>query len=32
MDIEIITEILELDTYGFSGIASNGDYAGTAFK
>lgn len=32
MNIEIITQPLELDTYGFSGIALNGDYSGTAFK
>lgn len=32
MDIEIITKTLELNVYGFSGIATNGDYAGTAFK
>ena len=32
MNIEIITEALELNCYGFSGIASNGDHAGTAFK
>ena len=32
MDIEIITEILELDIYGFSGVVTNGDYAGSAFK
>src|SRR5258705_11698900 len=32
MNIEIITRALELDIYGFSGIASNGDHAGTAFK
>jgi hypothetical protein len=32
MNIEIITKGLELDLYGFSSIASNGDYAGTAFK
>jgi len=31
MNIEIITKVLELDSYGFSGIALNGD-AGTAFK
>ena len=32
MNVEIITEPLELDVYGFSGIVSNGDYVGTAFK
>ena len=32
MNVEIITEPLVLDVYGFSGITSNGDYAGTAFK
>ncbi len=32
MNIEIFTKILEFDTYGFSGIVANGDYAGTAFK
>ncbi len=32
MNIEIITTILELDVYGFSGIAVNGNYVGTAFK
>jgi effector-binding domain-containing protein len=32
MNVEIITTLLELEVYGFSGIASNGDYAGTAFK
>ena len=32
MEIEIINTALELDVYGFSGIASNGDYAGTAFR
>lgn len=32
MNVEIITTALELDVYGFSGIALNGDYAGTAFK
>lgn len=32
MNIEIITEAFELDLYGFSGIASNGDHKGTAFK
>lgn len=32
MNIEIINEVLALDVYGFSGIAQNGDYAGTAFK
>ena len=32
MNVEIIIEVLELDTYGFSGVVTNGDYAGTAFK
>jgi effector-binding domain-containing protein len=32
MNIEIITKVLDLDVYGFSGIVTNGDYAGTAFK
>jgi effector-binding domain-containing protein len=32
MDVKIITKNLELDVYGFSGIAMNKDYAGTAFK
>jgi hypothetical protein len=32
MDIKIITEPLQLDIYGFGGIASNKDYTGTAFK
>ena len=32
MNIEIIDTILVLDVYGFSGIALNGDYSGTAFK
>ena len=32
MNIEIITEALNFDVYGFSGIVSNGDYSGTAFK
>ena len=32
MNIEIITKKLELNIYGFSGIATNKDYAGTAFK
>jgi len=30
--MEIINEIFNLDIYGFSGIAVNKDYAGTAFK
>lgn len=30
--IEIITQPLTLDIYGFAGIALNKDYAGTAFK
>lgn len=32
MNVEIITKELRLDLYGFSGIALNKDYAGTAFK
>ncbi len=32
MNLEIINEPLRLDIYGFSGIAINKDYAGTAFK
>jgi predicted transcriptional regulator YdeE len=32
MNIEIINEPLKLDIYGFSGIAINKDYVGTAFK
>ncbi|MEP7256049.1 MAG: hypothetical protein ABI666_09740 [Ferruginibacter sp.] len=32
MNIEIITDKLELTIYGFSGIATNKDYAVTAFK
>ena len=32
MAISIHTETLTLDIYGFSGIAVNKDYAGTAFK
>jgi effector-binding domain-containing protein len=32
MKVEIINENLRLDIYGFSGIAVNKDYAGTAFK
>jgi effector-binding domain-containing protein len=32
MNLEIITEPLSLNIYGFSGIAVNKDYAGTAFK
>src|SRR5438105_14399150 len=32
MNIEIINENFALDIYGFSGIAINKDYAGTAFK
>ncbi len=32
MDIEIITKNFHLDVYGFGGIATNQDYAGTAFK
>jgi effector-binding domain-containing protein len=32
VDIQISTENLQLDIYGFGGIAMNKDYAGTAFK
>ena len=32
MDIEVITNTLELNIHGFSGIAANKDYAGAAFK
>ncbi|SRR5258706_8459964 len=32
MNLEIINEPLRLDIYGFSGIAINKDYNGTAFK
>lgn len=32
MTIDIIAEPLEVDVYGFSGIAVNGNYASTAFK
>ena len=32
MNIEVITKKLELNIYGFSGIATNKDYTGTAFK
>lgn len=32
MDLEIIDKNLRLNIYGFSGIAINKDYAGTAFK
>ena len=32
MNLEIIYEPLRLDIYGFSGIAINKDYAGTAFR
>jgi len=32
MNIEIITAPLHLDIYGFSGVALDKDYAGTAFK
>lgn len=31
MEIQIITEPLQLDLYGFGGVAKNKDYAGTAF-
>jgi predicted transcriptional regulator YdeE len=32
MNVEIINEPLRLEIYGFSGIAINKDYTGTAFK
>ena len=32
MNLEIINEALRLNIYGFSGIAINNDYAGTAFR
>ena len=32
MNLEIITEALKIEIYGFSGIAINKDYSGTAFK
>jgi effector-binding domain-containing protein len=32
MNVEIVNEPLTLHVYGFSGIALNKDYAGTAFK
>src|SRR5436190_15553555 len=32
MNVEIINKPLRLDIYGFSGIAINKDYVGTAFK
>ena len=32
MDIQIVTKDLQLNIFGFSGIAANKDYAGTAFK
>ena len=32
MNVEIINKKFTLDIYGFSGIAVNGDYTGTAFK
>jgi predicted transcriptional regulator YdeE len=32
MTLEVINEPLRLDIYGFAGIATNKDYAGTAFK
>lgn len=32
MELEIITRNLQLDIYGIGGIATNKDYAGTAFK
>lgn len=32
MNVEIITELLSLNVYGFSRTATNNDYAGTAFR
>jgi effector-binding domain-containing protein len=32
MTIDIITKVLEMDVYGFSDVAVNGNYGGTAFK
>src|SRR5437868_3847206 len=32
MDIQIITENLMLDIYGFSGVATNKDYVGAVFQ
>ncbi len=32
MDVTIINDELKLEIFGFSGIAANKDYAGTAFK
>ncbi|MEI6139170.1 MAG: hypothetical protein WCP85_07890 [Mariniphaga sp.] len=32
MELEIITSGLQFEIYGFGGIATNKDYAGTAFK
>ena len=32
MKIEIITGTLEIDIYGFEGVALNKDYTGTAFR
>jgi effector-binding domain-containing protein len=32
MKVEILNQHLTIDIYGFSGIAENKDYAGTAFK
>ena len=32
MNVEIVTEPLNLNVYGFSGVATNKDYAGTAFR
>lgn len=32
MNVEIVNKILELEVYGFSGIAVNKDYVGMAFK
>lgn len=32
MDIQIITKHLQVNIFGFGGVATNKDYAGTAFK
>ena len=32
MDVEIINKELSINIYGFSGVALNKDYKGTAFK
>jgi len=32
MNLEIITDLFKLDIYGFTGVAANKDYAGTAFR